>query len=85
VRIIVRTANGLDKNTIDRYSTDNGPEHSSWPHGATTSFRGEKMKKEKKQYIDGANNLFCWKGETDQSARNHLFYYYESKLTAVWR
>jgi arylsulfatase len=25
------------------YSTDNEPEHSSWPHGATTPFRGEKM------------------------------------------
>ncbi|MEJ2477485.1 MAG: sulfatase-like hydrolase/transferase, partial [Desulfobacterales bacterium] len=35
--------NGLDANTIVWYSTDNGPEHSSWPHGATTPFRGEKM------------------------------------------
>jgi len=43
----------------------------------------EKVKKEKKQYIDGVNNLSYWKGETDQSARNHIFYYYESKLTAV--
>ena len=34
---------GLDENTIVWYSTDNGPEHSSWPHGATTPFRGEKM------------------------------------------
>ena len=34
---------GLDENTIVWYSTDNGPEHSSWPHGATTTFRGEKM------------------------------------------
>ncbi|MGL6010163.1 MAG: sulfatase-like hydrolase/transferase, partial [Shewanella oncorhynchi] len=34
---------GLDDNTIIIYSTDNGPEHSSWPHGATTPFRGEKM------------------------------------------
>jgi arylsulfatase A-like enzyme len=34
---------GLDQNTIVWYSTDNGPEHSSWPHGATTPFRGEKM------------------------------------------
>jgi arylsulfatase len=126
--------NGLDKNTIVWYSTDNGPEHSSWPHGGTTPFRGEKMstyeggvrvismlrwpdvikpgqilngiqshqdmftslaaaagvdnvaekmKKEKKQYIDGVNNLPYWKGETDHSARDHIFYYYESKLTAV--
>ncbi|NET44228.1 MAG: arylsulfatase [Okeania sp. SIO2B3] len=35
--------NGLDENTIIWYSTDNGPEHSAWPHGATTPFRGEKM------------------------------------------
>lgn len=34
---------GLAENTIVWYSTDNGPEHSSWPHGATTPFRGEKM------------------------------------------
>ncbi|WP_197473783.1 sulfatase-like hydrolase/transferase, partial [Oleiphilus sp. HI0066] len=34
---------GLAENTIVVYSTDNGPEHSSWPHGATTPFRGEKM------------------------------------------
>jgi arylsulfatase A-like enzyme len=36
-------ANGLEDNTIVWYSTDNGPEHSSWPYGATTPFRGEKM------------------------------------------
>jgi arylsulfatase A-like enzyme len=35
--------NGLAENTIVWYSTDNGPEHSSWPHGGTTPFRGEKM------------------------------------------
>jgi arylsulfatase A-like enzyme len=34
---------GLADNTIVWYSTDNGPEHSSWPHGGTTPFRGEKM------------------------------------------
>ncbi len=127
-------ANGLDENTIVWYSTDNGPEHSSWPHGATTPFRGEKMttyeggvrvismlrwpgvikpgqvlngiqshmdmftslaaaagvpdvvekmKTEKKQFIDGVNNLPYWKGETATSARNSIFYYYESKLMAV--
>lgn len=126
--------NGLDENTIIWYSTDNGPEHSSWPHGATTPFRGEKMStyeggvrvismlkwpgviqpqqtkngiqahmdmfttfaeaagvhnihdkmiKEKKQYIDGVNNLDYWTGKSPESARDHLFYYYESKLTAV--
>ena len=43
----------------------------------------EKMRKEKKQYIDGVNNLGYWKGETDQSARNHIFHYNESKLSAM--
>ncbi|GAB3097447.1 arylsulfatase [Pseudomaricurvus hydrocarbonicus] len=127
-------ANGLEDNTIVWYSTDNGPEHSSWPHGATTPFRGEKMttyeggvrvpsmirwpgvlksgqmlngiqahqdmfttlaaaagvddvaekmKRQKKQYIDGVNNLTYWTGESDHSARNTIFHYYESKLTAV--
>jgi len=126
--------NGLTEDTIVWYSTDNGPEHSSWPHGGTTPFRGEKMTtyeggirvpsmirwpaklpagkalngiqahqdmftslavaagiedphalvmKEKKQYIDGLNNLPYWIGEADASARNHIFHYYESKLTAV--
>ena len=35
--------NDLTDNTIVWYSTDNGPEHSSWPDGQTTPFRGEKM------------------------------------------
>ena len=43
----------------------------------------ERVKSEKKQYIDGVNNVPYWKGETNESARNHIFYYYESKLTAV--
>jgi arylsulfatase len=34
---------GLDQNTIVVYSSDNGPEHSTWPHGATTPYRSEKM------------------------------------------
>jgi arylsulfatase A-like enzyme len=126
--------NGLTDNTIVWYSTDNGPEHSSWPHGATTPFRGEKMttyeggvrvismlrwpgaikpgqilngiqahqdmftsfavaagvpnvvermEKEKKQYIDGVNNLEWWTGRSPESARHHFLYYYESNLTAV--
>ena len=125
---------GLDENTVIWYSTDNGPEHSSWPHGATTPFRGEKMTTyeggvrvismlkwpgkiepgqvlngiqahqdmftslaaaagvpdvaekmmaEKKQYIDGVNNLDYWTGKSPESNRNHIFHYYESKLTAV--
>jgi arylsulfatase A-like enzyme len=125
---------GLDENTIIIYSTDNGPEHSSWPHGATTPFRGEKMTtyeggvrvpciakwpgkipagtklngiqghqdlfttlaaaagvadvaerimREKKQVIDGVNNLDYWMGKDPGSRRSHIFHYYESKLTAV--
>lgn len=125
---------GLSDNTIVWYSTDNGPEHSSWPHGATTPFRGEKMTtyeggvrvismlrwpgvveagktlngiqahqdmftslataagvedvhekilQEKKQYIDGVNNVPYWTGESEKSARDLIFHYYESKLTAV--
>jgi len=35
--------NDLENNTIIWYSTDNGPEHVSWPHGGTTPFKGEKM------------------------------------------
>ncbi len=34
---------GVANNTIVIYSTDNGPEHSSWPDGATTPYRGEKL------------------------------------------
>jgi arylsulfatase len=125
---------GLSENTIVWYSTDNGPERSSWPHGGTTPFRGEKMTTyeggvrvpsmirwpgvlpegmvlngiqahqemfttlasaagiedvnaqllaEKDQYIDGVDNLAYWKGEEDASRRNHIFHYYESKLTAM--
>ena len=125
---------GLADNTIVWYSTDNGPEHASWPHGGTTPFRGEKMTTyeggirvpsmirwpgvlpegvvlngiqghqdmftslaaaagvedvaaqvlaEMDQYIDGVDNLAYWKGEEDTSRRNHIFHYYESKLTAV--
>lgn len=41
------------------------------------------MKAVKKPYIDGVNNLPYWKGEKQESARDHIFHYYESKLTAV--
>ncbi len=125
---------GLSENTIVWYSTDNGPEHDSWPHGGTTPFRGEKMttyeggirvpsmirwpaqlpkgqvlngiqahqdmftslavaagvenvvdrvRTEMDQYIDGVNNLPYWRGETQKSARNLIFHYFESQLTAV--
>ncbi|MEJ8855124.1 arylsulfatase [Variovorax robiniae] len=125
---------GLAENTIVWYSTDNGPEHSSWPHGGTSPFRGEKMttyeggvrvisllrwpgvieagqvlngmqahqdmfttlaaaagashiveqmKVDKRQYIDGYDNLDYWTGKTTYSARDHFFYYYEGKLAAI--
>jgi arylsulfatase len=125
---------GLVRNTIVWYSTDNGPEHVSWPHGATTPFRGEKMttyeggvrvismlrwpgvikprqvlngiqahmdmftslaaaagvadvadtiKKEKRQHIDGINNVDYWTGKTAESKRKAFFYYYESRLMAI--
>jgi arylsulfatase len=126
--------NGLAENTIVWYSTDNGPEHNSWPHGGTTPFRGEKMTtyeggvrvpsmvrwpaeleagrvlngiqshqdmfttlaaaagiadvnadvmQSKTQFIDGVDNLAYWKGEQENSNRDHIFHYYESKLMAV--
>ena len=34
---------GFLDNTIVVYTTDNGPEHSTYPEGGTTPFRGEKM------------------------------------------
>lgn len=125
---------GILDDTLVWYSTDNGPEHSSWPHGGTTPFRGEKMTTyeggvrvismmrypkmfqqgqvlngiqahqdmfttfaaiagvadvnskimaSKKQYIDGVNNLAYWTGQQEDSNRDHIFHYYESKLTAV--
>jgi arylsulfatase len=125
---------GLDKNTIVWYSTDNGPEHSSWPWGGTTPFRGEKMttyeggvrvisllrwpgvvergrvlngiqahmdmfttlaaaagvknvnadiERDKKQFIDGVDNIDYWTGKIDQSRRDSFLYYYESKLAAI--
>ena len=43
----------------------------------------EKVKQERKQYIDGVDNLAYWKGETDRSARDHIFHYNESKLAAM--
>jgi arylsulfatase len=36
-------AMGIAENTIVIYSTDNGVEHSTYPHGGTTPFRSEKM------------------------------------------
>jgi arylsulfatase len=133
---------GIANNTIVIYSSDNGPEHSTWPHGGTTPYRSEKMttweggvrvpmmvrwparipagtdlngiqshedvfttlaaaggvpdvreraargdqfgtETVKKNYIDGVNNLDYWTGKVDKSARNHFFYYSESRLQAL--
>ncbi len=125
---------GIADNTIVIYTTDNGPEVSSWPDAGTTKFRGEKMTtweggvrvpflvrwpakipaglkrngisahedvfptiaaalgepklrekymKSEKVYIDGENNLDYWTGKSKESARDTIFYYYESNLTAI--
>ena len=37
----------------------------------------------KKQVIDGVNNLDYWMGKTQNSARDHIFHYYESRLMAI--
>ncbi len=132
---------GIEDNTIVIYTTDNGPEQSTFPDAGVTQFRGEKMttyeggvrapflvswpakipqggyrngisshedvlptllaavgdttavddlKKGRKigdrtykVMIDGHNNLDYWTGKTQESARKHFFYYYESGLTAV--
>jgi arylsulfatase A-like enzyme len=42
-----------------------------------------RMRKERKQYIDGVNNLAYWTGQATESRRDHYFYYYESSLKAV--
>ena len=42
-----------------------------------------RVMREKQQYIDGVNNLPWWEGQEEASRRNHIFHYYESKLTAV--
>ena len=42
-----------------------------------------KMRKERKQYIDGVNNLDYWMGTKSESARNSFIYYHESGIRAV--
>lgn len=41
------------------------------------------MLKQKKQFIDGIDNLDYWTGKVKESHRNSILYYYEDKLTAV--
>ena len=43
----------------------------------------EQMKTEKKQLLDGVNNLDYWTGKTQDSKRHNFLYYYESKMAAV--
>jgi len=43
----------------------------------------EKLEKERKQPIDGVNNLEYWLGNTDKSNRNNFIYYHESDIRAV--
>ncbi len=43
----------------------------------------EDVKREKKQLIDGVNNLPYWTGEAKASARTYDFYYFESRLMAL--
>jgi hypothetical protein len=41
------------------------------------------VKQEKKQYIDGVNNLDYWTGKASDSKRHDFLYYFESRLTAM--
>jgi arylsulfatase len=42
-----------------------------------------KMRTERKQYIDGVNNLDYWLGKTEESARDSFIYYHESTVRAI--
>ncbi len=42
-----------------------------------------KMLKERKQPIDGVNNLDYWTGKAKESSRNSFIYYYESSIKAI--
>ncbi len=43
----------------------------------------ERMRRERRQYIDGVNNLDYWMGKTRESARDNFIYYYESGIKAI--
>lgn len=43
----------------------------------------DKVAKEKKQYIDGVDNLDYWMGKSKKSERNNFLYFYESDLMAI--
>jgi arylsulfatase len=55
----------------------------TWSRAAGIEDVAACVEAEMDQYIDGPNNLPPWRGETEQSARNQLFHYYESRLTAM--
>ena len=42
-----------------------------------------KMRTERKQFIDGVNNLDYWLGKTEESARDNFIYYHESTVRAI--
>ncbi|WP_207308698.1 arylsulfatase [Marinobacter caseinilyticus] len=43
----------------------------------------DKVLEDHQQPIDGVNNLDYWLGKSDESARDHFFYYYESGIKAI--
>ena len=43
----------------------------------------EKIENEKKQYIDGVDNLDYWLGQNKKSHRENFLYFYESNLMAI--
>jgi len=43
----------------------------------------EKMRTERKQFIDGVNNLDYWLGKTEESGRDNFIYYHESTVRAI--
>ncbi|WP_370640973.1 transporter [Xanthobacter sp. NFM-89] len=43
----------------------------------------QKLMGQKRQYIDGVNNQTYWTAKSGHSARDHIFWYYESRLMAT--
>ena len=77
--------NGLTDNTIVWYSTDNGPEHASWPDGQTTPWRGEKMT----TYEGGVRviSLLRWPGKIEagkvlNGIQSHMDMFYTLAVAA---
>ncbi len=84
---------GLAKNTIVVWTTDNGAYQYMWPMGGTTA--GERGVVEKleagasyggrsyKLHLDGFDQSALVTGQSEKSARDIVFYYDETVLTAV--